>query len=198
MAINRALILGAGLGILLAAGGCISAVKNSTRGDTAEAATYRRALSEATIAQWSDVSALAARRVIEEYGTPDEVHYDRLVWNNDAPWRRTVVRNVLPPYSAGDELGVIEQTIDYSLTPEQAASVAAFDRRLAYNPRSQELSVRSDREENNFLRLNLANEVVEGKLSPDQARDSYARILALEEAGKSSRYLLGLRFAPGI
>lgn len=198
MNIYRTFVLGAGIGGLIASGGCISSIKTSAQADAAGATVDRRALSEATIAQWSDISAQAARRVMEEYGTPDEVHHDYLVWNNNEPWRRTIVLNKSPLFVEGDELGVIEQTIELSLSPMQAANMAAFDGRVVYNPRNQELSASSDREENNYLRLNIAQDVVKGAMRPDQARNSYARILNLEESGKSSPYMVGLRFTPGI
>ena len=196
MTIERLGLLGAVFGTLLAASGCLSPVKSSPQGDTAQAAVDRLLLAKETITQWSNFSALAARRVIEKYGVPNEVRYNRLVWNRNGPWRRTVVRDVRPAYEVGEEVGVIEQTIDYSLSPTQAVRVAAFDDRVTFNPRVRELSARSDQEERNFLRLNLAHDVASGSLRPAQARDMYARTLSFEEAGKSSPYLSGLMFVP--
>ena len=140
---------------------------------------------------------LAARLLIGEYGVPNEVRYERLIWDNNGPWRRTVVRNIRPFYIEGGDRGIVEQTIDYSLTPAQAVDVAAaFGGRVRFDPRNQELTARSDREEFNYLRLNLAHDVIHGTLRPAQAGDTYARIISFEESGKTSPYLLGLTFLP--
>jgi hypothetical protein len=197
MTMDRAVIVAAACVTLLASGGCFSRVKTSEQADVAGAALDRRELAEATISQWSNLSALSAKRLIEEYGTPDEVFADHLVWIDNSPWRRTVVVNVRPGFitlGAGD-VGVVEQAVNYRLTPKQAVDVAAFDGRVAFDPRSGRLSSRADKEEHNFLRLNLADDVAAGRLSPEAARKSYASIVSFEEAGKNSPYVLGLRFA---
>lgn len=196
MNISRAVSTAAALAALLSAAGCFSRVKTSPQADVAGAALDRRELAEATVSHWSAVSRLAARRLMEEYGVPDEVHSGHLVWINNAPWRRTIVSNARPMLEtdvAG--LDVVEQTVNYPLTPKQAVDVAAYDDRVVFNPRAGELSSRADKEEHNFLRLNLADDVANGRLRPEQARDSYASIVTFERAGKTSPYLLGLRFS---
>lgn len=195
--ISRLALTTVSLGALLAAGGCFSRVKTSSQADVAGAALDRRELAEATASHWSQVSELAARRMMEEYGVPDEVHADHLVWINNGPWRRTIVSNVPAPYApdGGAEAGVIEQAVSERLSTKQAVDVAAFDDLVAYNPRASEVSSRADREEHNYLRLNLADDVAHERLSPEAARGSYASIVAFEAAGKTSPYLLGLRFS---
>ena len=196
MKISRAALIPVALGALLAAG-CFSRVKTTPQADVAGAALDRRELAQATVSHWSQVSELAAKRMMEEYGVPDEVHADHLVWVNNSPWRRTIVSNARTPYAepGAAELGVIEQTVSYRLTSKQAVDVAAFDDRVAFNARAGELSSRSDREEHNFLRFNLADDVAHERLRPEAARDSYASIVTFEAAGKTSPYLLGLRFS---
>lgn len=185
-----------GIAVLLPA--CVSSVRKPSEPDPVQAALNRRALAGTVIGQWHDVSALAARRMIQEYGPPDEVHNGRLVWNDNRPWKRTVVRDVAPLYVEGDELGVIEQTIEFPLTQQQAADVTAFDARLSYDARNGELSARSEREELNMLRLNLADDIADRRSTPEQARDTFASVVSLEQSGKSSPYMLGLRFIPGL
>jgi len=190
--------LAAAVALAGAAAGCISPVRGDADADPVQAALNRRALASAVVAEWHDTSALAARRMMQEYGPPDEVRRGRLVWNGNRPWKRTVVRDVAPLYVEGDELGVVEQTVEFPLTAAQVAEVTAFDGRLSYDERNGELSARSEREELNILRMNLADDVADRRASPAQARDSFASILSLEQSGKSSPYLLGLRFIPGL
>ena len=177
----------------------MSRVKTSPQADVAGAALDRRELADATVSHWSNVSALTAKRLMAEYGVPDEVHADRLIWINNSPWRRTVVRNERGIAATGtaDE-DVVEQAVDYRLTPKQAADVAAFDGRVAFNPRSGQLSSRAGKEEYNFLRLNLADDIVHGRMRPEEARNSYERLVDFEQSGKTSAYMLGLRFVPDI
>ena len=199
MKIFQAALSAAAFGTLLAAGGCFSRVKTSPQADVAGAALDRRELAEATVSHWSNISGLAARRLMEKYGVPDEVHADHLVWINNSPWRRTVVSNEQPGFVESGAAGpdVVEQSVVYPMTSKQAVDVAVFDERAVFSPRSGELSSRADKEEHNFLRLNLADDVIHGRLSPEQARASYASLVSFEQAGKTSPYLLGLRFAPG-
>lgn len=195
MKIPHAGLLSAGLGALFAAGACSS--MNTPRPDTPAMAAERRDLSQIMLGEWSEDSALAARLIIDEYGVPDEVHYERFLWNDKGPWRRTMVRNVRPIFTPDDDRALVEQTVGYALTPPQAAAVAtALGGRVSYDARKEELTARSDREGLNYLTLNLAHDVVVGALSPEQARASYANTTLLEESGKTLPYLLGLRFTP--
>lgn len=197
MKISRAWRMAAMAGMLVLSGGCLSRARTAPGGDTARATVDRRDLADKVIATWSNVSALAARRTMEEYGVPDEVHYGRLVWNHSGPWKKTTVRDVRPTYVEGDELGIVQQVVDYPLTEAQAADMSKFDPKVAYNPKNGELTAISDREEINFLRMNLADDVAQKRMNVDQARGAYASVVSLEASGKSSPYLLGLRFPHG-
>jgi len=159
----------------------------------------RLELAERVSAGWADKPRLAARLLISRYGPPDEVGSSRLIWHANGPWKRTIVRNLPWPYSdaAGEELGVIEQSVAYDLTPEQAKGLAPFSRRLAFDPARMEMTSRADREELNFLRLNLADDILRGRIVAAEAQETYARIVALEASGKTTRYLQGLTFGPG-
>jgi hypothetical protein len=196
MTAQRAVMLAALAAATLACGGCVSAIKTSNQADVAGAAADRLDLADATVDQWSNVSSLAAKALIDQYGVPDEVHYDRLVWNHSGPWERTVVRNEQAPYAADAETGVVEQTVPAAMTQKQAVDIAAFDDNVSYDARAGTLTSRSDSEEINFLRVNLARDVAAGRLDAVQARDSYASILSFEASGRVSPYLRGLRSEP--
>lgn len=190
----RVLGFGMLLAAALAAPGCLSPVK-SANGDTAQAMTDRRDLAEAVIANWSTLPALAARRLIEQYGAPDEVRSSFLAWNGRGPWKRTVVREKRWPYAPPGELGVVEQTVEYPADAGRIADVRAFDEHVTFNLAAREMTSSADREEVNRLRLNLADDVAQKRTSVEQARRDYEKILELESAGKTSPYLLSLHFA---
>ncbi|MFI5361811.1 MAG: hypothetical protein ACHQ49_07560 [Elusimicrobiota bacterium] len=196
MKIRTAGILAAALACALAEVGCLSRAGSAKQDDPAAAAS-RGERASAVVARWSDLPAAAARALLQEYGVPDVVRDRLLVWENDGPWRRIVVRDARANRGEGGENGCLEQSIDYALTPAQAAAVAfAFGGTVMFNPRNQELTARSDAEGLNYLRLNLAHDVARGALPEDRARDEYARIISLAESGKTSPYLLGLSFGP--
>lgn len=179
-------------GALLSAGGC-SLWRDEAPIVSAGGATDRRVSSTEAVDRWWSVPAAAARGLMVEYGVPDRVDPDSLTWNGNGPWRRTVVRNAAPSDAEGVNLGIIAQTVVYPLTPAQAANVTAFDGGLVYDPQTSELTARSDREDFNFLRINLADDVAHGRLAPEEARARYFQTIALEESGKGSTDLLSLR-----
>lgn len=185
--------------LLWSAAGCVPATKVAGGGEAALDADSRRALAERVSAGWGEKPRLAARLLLARYGPPDSVGSSRLMWHGNGPWKRTIVRDLPRPYAGaeGEDLGVIEQTVAYKLTPERAPEASAFSPRLAVDPARMEMSSRSDREEVNFLRLNLANDVVLGALTAPQAADAFEKTLALEAAGKDTPYMRGLAFGPG-
>lgn len=162
--------------------------------ESAGGAVDREVAATQAVEQWEDLSALAARRMMDEYGAPDEVASDRLTWNDKGPWRRTVVRDEPPSDAAGTDLGIVEQSAAYgALTPAQAADLAEFDERIAFDAGQGELSASSDRESLNVLRLNLGDDVAQGRLSAVQARAAYFRDLELQQSGKTPRDMVELR-----
>lgn len=175
--------------------GCISPMQTASSDDTRRTVVDRRLVAQAATDHWSSVPALAARRLMEQYGAPDELRLGRMVWNEARPWKRIEVRDLTPRYG-GEEQGVVAQTVVYPLDLEQERAVKSFDGKLAYDRPSLELTAYADREEVNILRLNLASEVARRVTSPEEARADFVKILALEAAGKSSPYMLDLRFMP--
>lgn len=175
--------------------GCVSPVKKPAS-DTAQAGADRAVLADSVVTNWQPQSRTAARVLIERYGVPDEIRPDAISWKANGQWTRTVVREITPPYVQSDDLGVIEQSVAYpqNLTNDEIIALADFDRHISYDRTSGELRARSDREEINYLRLNLANEIVAKRVTPRMAAALYSEALRLEEAGKTSPYLLRLRF----
>jgi hypothetical protein len=183
------------LAVLLGAAGCSRAVKAPPTESTQEA-WDRRTLALSTVAGWRDKSRLAAGALIDKYGAPDELRTTHVVWLKRYPWTKIVVRDVAPPYAGSQttELGVVEETVVYSLRPDQAKLLEAFGSTLSWDEKKGELTARSDSEPVNFLRVNLADEVASGRLTVEQARDAYARLMALEESGKTTGYMTEVRF----
>jgi len=179
--------------------GCVRASKTTASGAPALSAESRMELAERVSAGWAESPRLAAKLMIDRYGVPDEVGSSRMIWHASGPWKRTVVRDLPRLYSGSRDadLGVIEQTVAYDLSPGDVERLVPFSRRLSFDPARMEMSSRADREEVNFLRLNLADDVLQGRIGVPEAKETFDRVLSLDAAGKTTRYLQGLSFGPG-
>ncbi|MDP3541972.1 MAG: hypothetical protein Q8T11_05825 [Elusimicrobiota bacterium] len=185
--------------LLGASAGCVSTAKMTADGEPALSPESRRELAEKVSAGWSEAPRLAARLMMSRYGPPDLIGSSRMLWHGNGPWKRTIVRDLPRPYARADEeeQGIIEQAVAYNLTPEQVAGVSPFSPRLTFDSARMEMTSRSDSEEVNFLRLNLANDVLMGVITVPEASDVFAKTLKLEAAGRSVPYMKGLAFGPG-
>jgi hypothetical protein len=143
---------------------------------------------------WSQPSADAARRIMDQYGAPDDATPNKLTWRAKGRWSRIIVWNRPQVYRAPRDFDLLVQTIRYPLTREQAAELVAFSQALIVDVDRGELSSRASREELNYLNLNLADEVVQGTQTIEEAQVAYKRVIDLSAAGKSSPYLSGLHF----
>jgi hypothetical protein len=148
----------------------------------------------AVLAGWPEYSRMAAEVVRGEYGPPDGVSPDRLVWGRVGVWKRVVVYRSV----GGTALdpGVLEETVDYAAPSAKWPDLAGFDHGVVYDPLGRELSARSASEESNFLALNLADEIVRDQRTPEDAMRFFDQTVALGYSGKSSPYLQGLLFRP--
>ena len=159
-------------------------------------ATLPRDIAQGVVNRWAPPSAAAGRQLLEEYGTPDDVTPNQLTWNHRGPWKRTVVWNRKPVYLSPADLAVMKQTVDYPLTRGEAGELLAFSDCLEIDLSRGELSSRADREEINYLTLNLADEIVRGRKTVSEAQIAFMRQLQLAAAGKMTPYMTGLLFPP--
>ena len=166
------------------------ASRDHTTGSDAAAATP-----ETILQNWPGRSRSAARALISRYGEPSRFDADSLAWDDNGPWRKTVVHRKAPrgawSLHAGD---VVEQSIAYAVPDDKVADLARFDRRVRFDKGSGTLSSLSESENRNYLAVNLADEIVGGKRSPAQARSFYRRTVDFAASGKSSAYLDGFVF----
>jgi hypothetical protein len=159
---------------------------------------------EATRAQevdlrgWPEASRKAGEAMIGKYGRPDEVTPTMLVWHDTGPWKRTVlykeeVQHTFPKAHTD----VLEQFVDYRVPVDKYDELAQYDGSVIAERTRGELSARCDKEEMNFLALNLAHEIATGKRTVEDARRFYARTAAAFMAGQTgSPYVQGLMFSP--
>ncbi|MFN2431625.1 MAG: hypothetical protein ABR599_02185 [Gemmatimonadota bacterium] len=146
------------------------------------------------IAGWLAKPQQVARQLISQYGQPQEATAMRLVWHGNGPWKRTVLVNQEIPHNFPiPHPDMLEQVIDYRVPPEKFDELAAYDGSVIVERTKGEISARCDKEMANFLALNLANDIVEGEKSVDEARRFYAEAVIQK---KHPEYMKGLVFQP--
>ena len=139
----------------------------------------------------------SAQLVIDKYGDPDEATDSTLIWNKPGPWKRIVAYRDFDPHNfPAPHNDSVESFLEHSIPPEKAGPLAEFDGSVAFNRTRGELSARCHDEEANFLALNLANDVAEGKKTVDEARDYYAHEFLAFRKKEPMPYMEGLKFQP--
>ena len=134
---------------------------------------------------WSPRVKQVYSQLEEKYGQPNEGTESMFIWYNNGPWKKTVLYN-----EPGKN--ILEQVVDMNVPVERMEDLSNFNRSIVVDRTTGEVSSRSDREEMNFLSLNLANEVIEGNKTAMEARREF------DEISNSTRamYMKNLNFAP--
>jgi hypothetical protein len=148
---------------------------------------------QTVIADWPERSRALAESLLQEYGIPEESTPSKLSWKAREPWSRiSVERDAL---DKAHPSGVL-QAVAYEVPLRRWRALGWFDRGVDYDPIKHELIARTDGEATNFLALNLADEIVRGKRTAEDARAFYDETVALAASGKSSPYMKRLLFRP--
>lgn len=144
---------------------------------------------------WPDGTKEVIKKTIAKYGAPQEATASMLVWHNNAPWKRTIIykEEVAHDFPMG-HFDVMQQFIDFRVKPEKYDDMAKYDGSVVLERTNGEMSARCDKEEANFLAINLAHDVAHGKRTPDAARKYYANAIKQFMAGKTVPYMQKLQF----
>lgn len=150
---------------------------------------------ETAISSWPARPQRQARALIAKYGKPRSFDGDKLVWGKHGPWREIIVYRKAPRSFLGYHgKDILEESIAYVVPAGKIPALARFDNRLRVDKAGRRLSSRSENESLNILALNLADEIVAGKRTPEDARDLYRKTTRLAESGKTSGYMQRLLF----
>lgn len=118
-------------------------------------------------AAWPEQNKELMNKLISKYGLPNESTSNSLVWMNNGPWKRTELTN-----QSGNSM--LKQTANLDIPSEKVSDLALFNKSITVNQNENEISAASDQEELNFLSLNLANDIVNDRLGPFEARKRYS------------------------
>lgn len=133
---------------------------------------------EQIISSWKMKPHQVATQMMVKYGPPNEVTMERLIWHNNGPWKRTeIVNEEIPHLFPKPHMDMLYQAINYHVPPDAADELARYDGSVIVERTKGELAARCDMEEANLLALNLANEIVRGKKTVEEARAFYAEAM---------------------
>lgn len=147
------------------------------------------------IADWPETSREVAHTMIARYGAPHEATSSMLVWHGNGPWKHTILsRDPVPHRFPMPHDDVLEQVIDYRVPPDRFDELAAYDGSVIVERTKGEMSARCDKEDMNYLALNLAHDVATGRRTVEEARRFYAETARAYMNGERPPYTQGLQF----
>ncbi len=152
---------------------------------------------EAMIAQWPERPRLGAQSMIAKYGAPTECTSEELIWLDQGPYKKIIVTKDEHHHDfPKPHMDFLEHTVDYKVPPERAAALSEYDGSCTFDRTRGELKARCDLEGHNILTLNLAHDIVLGKLTAAEARTAFSEIVTEDIKGKYPDYTTKLRFTP--
>jgi hypothetical protein len=135
--------------------------------------------------------------IIEKYGEPDETTESMLIWHHNKPWKRTIVHKEPVEHKfPKPHTDIVEQAVDYKVPVEKFSDLAKFDGSVKVDRTKGEMSAKCHDEEANFLALNLAHDIIQEKMTVDEARTAYAQSMIDFRMGQPAPYMEGLKFKP--
>ncbi len=161
------------------------------------AAGAQKISAEQAIENWKQKPKATAQELISKYGQPQEVTSQRLVWHNNGPWLETeLVNEEIEHNFPMPHKDMLKQTVSLKVPADKLNELGQFDGSVIVDRTSGEIAARCDKEPMNLLALNLANDIITGKKSVDEARDFYAKTAMAFMKGQKDAYTQELQFQP--
>lgn len=150
---------------------------------------------EAVIMDWPSAAKQAAQKMITKYGTPDEITAQRLIWRDTGPWSEIIAyREEIPHNFPRKHMDVLEQKIHFKIPADKIDDLIRYDGSVISERTKGTLAARCDREEMNFLALNLAHDILTGKRDVEDARQFYGDTVQRFMKGEKPPYTQRLQF----
>jgi len=144
---------------------------------------------------WPAARRKLAAELIARYGRPHETTPGELIWGETGPWKRIVLHRVGVKHNFPLlHEDVLEQTVNYKVPPEKAHDLLTYNGSLVIDRTRGELSVHCDSEPQNRIALNLADDIVTGNRSVDEALGYHAQMVRALETHVAESYPQKLKF----
>jgi hypothetical protein len=155
----------------------------------AKAATLPAKIEPAEVVEitkdWPEAARNAARDIMQKYGPPQEATPNLLIWRENGPWKRTVVHKDAAEHAFPKEhKDAVEQVVPYKVPVNFFNALAVYNGSVVADRTRGELTSFGDTETTNMLSLNLAHEVMRGRMSAEQAREAHTQAIRDMEGGK--------------
>jgi hypothetical protein len=144
---------------------------------------------------WPVDRQVVAAHLVTRYGEPQEVTPRSVSWYDNGPWKRTIL------YKDGDlhrfplaHRDVLWQTINYKVPMNKVAALLTYDGSILVDRTRGEVTAHCDSEEANTLILNIANDIVTGEDTVEQAMAFHAQVVEGMRIHEPEEYPLKLRF----
>ncbi|HEX7045235.1 MAG TPA: hypothetical protein VF203_11545 [Burkholderiales bacterium] len=151
---------------------------------------------EEIIEDWPKNPRDSARRLVEYYGPPDEYTASQLVWYHTKDgWKRTVLSKEETRHDfPASHTDYLEQSIDYKVPVPLYSALAQFDGSVVADRTRGELRARCGGTSMNFVAINLANDIVTGRRTVEEARNEYTRLYRAYQQGEKPPYTQAFQF----
>lgn len=152
---------------------------------------------EKVVSNWNKESQMAVEEIVLKYGEPTGITPEELIWSNTGVWEKISVTKMESKHSFPIEhTDMMQTTIKYKVPVDKMDELGMFDGSVTFDRTQGTMSARCDLEANNFLALNLANDIIANKKNVEQARDAYAAIIKQKMSGENPEYMNKLTFSP--
>ena len=147
------------------------------------------------LSNWQEASKMAVSEITAKYGKPDGVTADELFWLKKGVWKKICISKMESKHSFPIEhTDMMQTTISYNVPEDKMDDLGKFDGSVTFDRTQGTMSARCDKEANNFLALNLANDIIMNKKTVDQARKAYGDIIREKMKGGHPAYMEKLTF----
>lgn len=175
--------------ILIAGLGKLSAQENKVSKD-------KKVMMMPDLNNWPEASRMAVKEITDKYGKPDGITKDELIWMKKGVWKKISIDKKETKHSFPIEhTDMMQTTISYKVPMEIMDELGKFDGSVTFDRTQGTMSARCDKEANNFLALNLANDIITGKKSVEEARKAFGDIVKEKMNGGNPLYMQKLTFA---
>jgi hypothetical protein len=165
-------------------------------GEVVSTSSASRMTTSAMVASWPASQRETVVMMTAKYGEPTVTGDRMFVWYGTGPFVKTsVARDEVPHNFPMPHTDYLTQTVKHRVPADRLAALNEYDGSVFYHRTRGELSAQCDKEEMNFLALNLAHDIITGKRTVADARAFYARTaMAFKQGDRSSPYVQGLIF----
>lgn len=147
------------------------------------------------IKDWGEDEQGSAQAIIDQYGEPDEVTSNLLVWRNKGRWIEILA------YKEGTRhdfpfphLDSVECATAYRVPTDKLSEIGKFDGSVTVRRTQGLLAARCQDEQANLLALNLSHDIVLSKKTVGEARKAYVDTMVDYRAGRPTPYMDSLQF----